>query len=232
VPIGQSTSVWSRMAAVEVNLTVTEPTAHGHLTAWAGDTATPAVSNANFAPGQTVAAHAVVPVSLDPATGQPRIRLRNSAGSTHVVVDVLGWYDHDAVADGLRFMPTPTRRIADTRAGVPRRPVEPQRWVHVPAEQLPPAVAHVLNVTATEGADGGHLTAWDGFSFLGEPPATSTVNFARGEDSPNLTTVTSSDYTLASAGFDTGTEFRGTGVVVAVGTSPVHVVVDHLGFFY
>ena len=88
----------TRVTAVDVNLTVTEPTTSGHITAWPGDLDPPCVSNVNFAPGQTVANHAVVPVSFDEER-QPYIAVRNSNGDTHLIVDVQGWYDDEHARD-------------------------------------------------------------------------------------------------------------------------------------
>ena len=77
----------SGVAAVVLNVTVTEPTAGGHLTAWpAGDTR-PLASNLNYGPGQTVPNLVVVKVGAGGV-----VNLFNSAGSTHVIADVAGWY--------------------------------------------------------------------------------------------------------------------------------------------
>lgn len=211
VPVAADGVDTERVVAVEVNLTVTAPTAAGHLTAWPGDLDAPQVSNVNFARGQTVANHAVVPVTVD-EEGEPGIALRNSAGRTHVIIDVMGWYDEGLTEDGLRFAATRPDRVADTRRSAGR--LGPGQSLVVPRRAVPPAAAHVVNVTATAGAGGGHLTVWSG---QGSRPATSTVNFGRAEDAPNLATVVP--------------DARGRFAVTA-GTSPVHVVVDHLGFFY
>lgn len=203
---------WATVTAVDVNLTVTEPTTPGHITAWPGDGPPPSVSNVNFAPGQTVANHAVVPVMVDP-DGEPYIVVRNSNGYTHFIVDVLGWYDDGSRTDGLRFTPSRTSRVADTRSGSGR--VAAGGSLVVPGSALPPAaLAHVVNITSTEASGPGHLTTWNG---TGTRPSTSTVNYTRGEDSPNLATV------------GVGPDGR---IAVGANTSPSHVVVDHLGYFW
>jgi hypothetical protein len=70
-----------------VNLTVTEPSAAGHLTAYPSGTALPGVSNVNFTKGLTVANFAIVPIGAD-----GRITVRNSStGPIHLVVDVFGY---------------------------------------------------------------------------------------------------------------------------------------------
>lgn len=206
-------------AAVEVIITVTRPTRAGHVTAWSGVGPAPHVSHLNYAAGETIANHAVVPVSRN-LDGEPVFAMTFSAGKTHVVVDVVGWYDADALdtrggfrAPGLRFRPTPPVRLLDTRAPGGGGRVEPGSQVVVPGAALPPAGAHVVNVTATGSAAGGHLVAWSGEGTL---PRASTVNFGR-DDAASLTTATA------------GSDGR---LAVTAATSGVHVVLDHLGFFY
>ncbi len=77
-----------RVAAVVLNLTVTDPTTGGHITAHPAGTTPPTASNLNFTPRQTIANLAVVKVG----TGG-RITLHNNApGTTHLIADVAGYY--------------------------------------------------------------------------------------------------------------------------------------------
>ncbi|WP_298460186.1 hypothetical protein [uncultured Cellulomonas sp.] len=221
--VGHRDVPWTEATAVEVTLTVTGPNAPGHLTAWSGVGAAPVVSNVNFEPGQTIANHAVVPVSRN-LDGEPVIAVTYGNGAPDVVIDVLGWYDADAappdddgigdvVEPGLRYRPTPAMRLLDTRSRPGGLRAEPGQAVVVPPAMLPPAPAQVVNVTATGARAGGHLTAWSGD---GELPPTSTVNFGRADGSTLTTARTAAEGSFA----------------VTVGTSGVHVVVDHLGYFY
>jgi hypothetical protein len=73
--------------AVLLNVTVTNPTAGGYLTVWPDGNAQPVASDLNFAKGQTRANLVVVKIG---ANG--KVDLFNLAGSTDVVVDVVGWY--------------------------------------------------------------------------------------------------------------------------------------------
>jgi uncharacterized delta-60 repeat protein len=75
------------VAAVILNVTVTEPTASTYLTVWPSGGARPLASNLNFGPGQTVANLVAVGVG---AGGKVSIYV--AGGSSHVVVDVAGWY--------------------------------------------------------------------------------------------------------------------------------------------
>jgi hypothetical protein len=77
--------------ALAVNVTVTQPTALGHLTLFAGDQPPPPTSTINFAPGQTRANNAVVKVAGDGA-GSFKIRA-TSLGTVHVIVDVVGYFE-------------------------------------------------------------------------------------------------------------------------------------------
>jgi len=75
------------VAAVVLNVTVTQPTDSTHLTVWPSGQARPLASNLNFGPGQTVANLVIVRVG----TGG-KVSIYNAGGFSHVVVDVAGWY--------------------------------------------------------------------------------------------------------------------------------------------
>jgi hypothetical protein len=77
-----------RPAGVVLNLTATSPTGAGYLTVHPGGVPRPLASNLNFVAGDTVPNQVIVPV--DPSG---RASIFNSAGSTHVIVDVVGWFD-------------------------------------------------------------------------------------------------------------------------------------------
>jgi murein DD-endopeptidase MepM/ murein hydrolase activator NlpD len=74
--------------AVVVNVTVTNPTQSGFLTVYPSGATPPLASDLNFTPGQTVPNLVVVKLGPD-----GKLALYNLAGSTDVVVDLLGWYD-------------------------------------------------------------------------------------------------------------------------------------------
>jgi len=73
--------------AVALNVTVAGSTANGYLTAFASGGSVPRVSSLNFAPGQIIPNLVIVEVGVD-----GKVALFNSAGSTPVVVDVVGWF--------------------------------------------------------------------------------------------------------------------------------------------
>jgi Fibronectin type III domain len=73
--------------AVVLNVTVTGPSASSYLTAWPDGDQRPLSSDLNFTSGQTVPNMVVVKVGAD-----GMINVYNAAGSTDVVIDVMGWY--------------------------------------------------------------------------------------------------------------------------------------------
>ncbi|HZQ50297.1 MAG TPA: fibronectin type III domain-containing protein [Candidatus Dormibacteraeota bacterium] len=73
--------------AVVLNVTVTNPTAASYLTVWPAGSAMPGTSDLNYVAGLTVAN--LVVVKLGTAGS---IDLFSAAGTTDVVVDVVGWY--------------------------------------------------------------------------------------------------------------------------------------------
>ena len=77
--------------SVVLNVTVTMPTANpsSYLTLWPTGAARPVASDLNFATGLTVAN--LVIVKIDSTTGQ--VDVFNAAGTTQVIVDVVGWYN-------------------------------------------------------------------------------------------------------------------------------------------
>jgi uncharacterized protein YkwD len=77
------------VSAVVTNVALTGPTAHGHLTIYPAGESVPGASNLNFRPAQTVAN--LVSAKLG-AGGRVGI-FNASAGSTHVIADVAGWFD-------------------------------------------------------------------------------------------------------------------------------------------
>jgi len=105
----------SGVGAVAVNITSTGATAESYLTAWPTGAIRPTASNLNFTVGQTTPNMAIVPVG---SGGQ--ISLFNFAGTTDVIVDVLGWFPTGPGFAGL----TPAR-LLDTRVVPPPPPPPP-----------------------------------------------------------------------------------------------------------
>jgi hypothetical protein len=171
----------SGVAAVVLNLTVTQPQAGGWLTAYAADVSRPPTSNLNFGPGQTIATTVVVPVAA--ATGT--IKIDNvSAGTAQIIADVAGWFATGSPGGG-GLTPLTATRILDTRSGLGgfigpvaaggTVPLTVWNQGGVPSSGV---AAVVLNLTVTIPRAGGWLTAYAG--DVSRPP-TSNLNFGRGQ---------------------------------------------------
>jgi hypothetical protein len=81
--VPDSTSV----TAVVLNVTVTQPDVAGYASVYPSGTTPPLASNLNYSKGQTVPNLVVARVGDD-----GRINVISSA-STHVIIDVVGWFD-------------------------------------------------------------------------------------------------------------------------------------------
>ena len=151
------------VAAVVVNVTVTQPTAGGYITAWADGAARPGTSNLDFSAGQSVPNLAVVPVGAD-----GDIALFNgSPGTVQLIVDVTGYYRAGIPTAAGALGSVAPARVLDTRTGngAPQVPVGGGRTIAVKVTGLAgvPAAgvaAVVVNVTVTQPTAGGYITAW------------------------------------------------------------------------
>jgi hypothetical protein len=90
------------VGAVALNVTATNPTGNSYLTVWPTGAAQPLASNLNYGISQTVPNMVIVPVG---ANGQ--ISIYNHAGSTHVIVDVVGWFSRETASafQGIGWVP-------------------------------------------------------------------------------------------------------------------------------
>ncbi|CAN0329196.1 unnamed protein product, partial [Phaeothamnion confervicola] len=153
----------SGVAAVAVNVTVTDPTRDGYITVFPAGEAQPATSSVNFVARQTVPNLVVSGVG---ANGQ--ISILNPIGSTQVVVDILGWFPVGGSFHGV----TPSRMV-DTRSG---QHTDDGQYQGIGAiaggSTLDVALAGrggvpssgagsvALNVTVTNPSAAGFLTVW------------------------------------------------------------------------
>ena len=180
-------------SAVVLNVTATEPTASGWITVHPAANV-PTASNLNFAPGQTVAVHVTATVGPD-----GNVRLYNSHGRTHLVVDVAGWYGPSGGGNaGLTPLGAPARAF-DSRPGTPGHaegpfgeggrtaPLGAGQSIQlqlagtggVPAD----ASAVVVNLTVTGPTSSGWFTLYP----TGTPlPVASSLNFVPGLTVANL----------------------------------------------
>jgi hypothetical protein len=162
----------SQVAAISVNLTATNATGPGYLTAWPCDQPPPDASSVNFRGGEPgVPNHVIVPVAADGT-----VCVFAGVSATDVIVDVDGWF-----AAGAGLVPEPPHRVLDTRTA--GGPVTDAVAAVAPAG----AVAAVLNITAAGGSsEPGFVTAYP----CGAPlPLASNVNFGRDQTIANAAVV-------------------------------------------
>jgi len=171
-------------SAVVVNITVTEGDAQSFVTAWPKGEAQPGVSNLNFLPGQTIANLAVVKLSADGS-----IRLANTVGSVHVIVDVVAYFDP---THGSRFHPIDANRILDTRTGTGLAGMQgpgQTRSLAVggAAGSGAPidATGMVANVTVADATAESFVSVWPPDPLSGSTNS-SNLNFGTNQVIPNL----------------------------------------------
>jgi hypothetical protein len=176
----------SGVAAVVMNVTVTDTTAASYLTVSPSQLPRPTASNLNWTPGTTVPNLVEVPVGPD-----GRVSFFNAAGSVDVIADIEGYVgtaNETPGADGL-FSPVTPTRVLDTRSGVGgvAHPVGPGaiNVIAVPVAQTGQE-AVVLNVTVTNPTKDSYLTVWpDGT----QQPVVSNLNFKAGQTVANRVAV-------------------------------------------
>ena len=190
--------------AVALNVTVTEPTSASFVTVWPAGITMPVASNLNFVPGQTVPNIVVSGVSESGS-----VELYNHGGTSHLVVDVTGWFDNGYHAV------TPAR-VMDTRAGRCLLRLGPgqTRLVQIAGLAGVPATAAAvtLNVTAVNPTTTTFLTLWP--SGTPQPLAS------------NLNPITGIVANMASVGL--GTDGR---VALYNQRGTVEVLIDVTGWF-
>lgn len=205
-----STGVPAAATAVVLNTTAVAPTAASYLTVFPAGGGRPVASNLNFVTGQTIPNLVVVGVGAG-----DRISIFNSAGSVHVVADVVGYF---APGRGSRFTAIPPTRAYDSRlvngpSGSPvgpgaTRPVAVRGFGAIPGY----ATAVVVNLTVALATDTSYLTVSPSGTAR---PLASNLNFSTGQVIPNLVMV--------GVGPNSGID-----IYNAAGR--VHVVVDIVGF--
>ena len=167
--------------AVALNVTTTGPTAGSFLTMWPSGAQRPDTSSVNMAAGHTVPNMVLCGVG---ANGM--VSIFNSAGSTDVIVDVLGSFSADATGRYIALTPT---RVLDTRTGLgaPLATIgqSPLAITLLGAGGVPhDSVSGVmLNVTAVTPTANTFVTVYPG----GNPiPTSSNLNLTAGQVSANM----------------------------------------------
>ena len=173
----------AQVSAVVFNMTVAEARSYGFVTAYASGTIRPDASNLNFNAGEIVANAVTVPVGAD-----GKVTLYNrSAGATHLLADVSGYYLPGTPTAAGAFKAIAPKRFLDTRdsTAVARNSTLTVQvgGVHgVPAN----VSAVLMNLTVAEATSYGFITAYASGT---DKPNASNVNFRAGQIVPNSVTV-------------------------------------------
>jgi hypothetical protein len=175
----------ANVAAVVLNVTVTETTSSGYLTVFPAGTTRPSASNLNWSAGSTIANAVTVKVG---AGGYIDL-YQSGPGSGQVIVDVAGWFRSGTVTEPGGFSSLPPMRLLDTRntggklVATEARDLEISGVGGVPNSNVS---AVVLNVTVTETTASGYLTVYPSGTAR---PTASNLNWGAGATIPNLVTV-------------------------------------------
>ncbi|MBI4901849.1 MAG: hypothetical protein HY829_15430, partial [Actinobacteria bacterium] len=174
------------VAAVVLNVTVTETTTNGYLTVSPTGTPRPVVSNLNWTAGTTIPNAVTVKVGTG---GSIDLFQSGGTGTAQVIVDVAGYYiDGTPTANGA-FTSLSPNRILDTRTNGGPLATYGTRTLQITSPNGPVptgAGAVVLNVTVTNTTSNGYLTVYPTGSRL---PTASNLNWTPGLTIPNLVTV-------------------------------------------
>jgi LPXTG-site transpeptidase (sortase) family protein len=167
--------------AVVLNVTATETTAPGFVTAYPAGQALPLASNLNpERPKQNLPNLVTVPIGVN---GQVSVFTLTKAD---ILVDAFGYYRPATTARAGRYVPVGPVRAYDSRSV--RGPLTAGETVRVPLRNFigADASAVVLNVTATEATNDGYYTV----SAAGAPrPDTSNLNVVKDGTVPNQVIV-------------------------------------------
>ncbi|MEV7584490.1 hypothetical protein [Streptomyces erythrochromogenes] len=185
VKVAGNSGIPADVAAVVLNVTVTNTRTAGHVRAYADGTERPTTSNVNYAAGDSVPNLVIVPVGKN-----GYVNLYNSGEQgVDLIADVTGYFTRTS-ANG--YTPMDPTRFVDTREGLGTSrgmvPGRTQFGVQVTGTRGVPAGARAvaLNVTVTNPRGAGHLTV---FPSGQSAPNTSNVNFTGGQTIANSVIV-------------------------------------------
>lgn len=213
----------SGITAVVLNVTVTQATGNGDLTAYPGGKPKPGTSNLNFKAGDVRAASVLVPVGAD---GKIDIANGGSTGATQVLADVAGYFSADSTNS---YVPAAATRVVDTRKNLG----DYGQCVAIDMAQLPggpdDVAALITNMTVTQTESSGWLAevpSYDGPGGGGSHdcddlnPTTSNVNWT----GPNTTVA---NFGIATPAKDDSVAFYFNDSA----GSPPELIVDAFGYF-
>ena len=185
VKVGGTKTIPADATAVALNLTETDATSIGFITAYPTGQSEPTTSNLNYAGGLVKATSVIVGLGKD-----GEITLANSASKStgvDLVADVAGYFTQSSSAG---YQPITPLRVLDTRKGtgtggkIAKVPSDGTLALNVQAPAGTSAV--VMNLTVTDDPVGGLIIAYPGGTTR---PATSSLNFPANTTVPNTVVV-------------------------------------------
>ncbi len=200
------------------NATTVNPVGAGFLTFFPANATRPLIASGNYDAGEIL--NSPFTAGLSP-TGQFKIY---TLATTHLVVDVLGYFSPDAVdvnGTGLLFNPITPVRLLETRTGEPGctnpgAPLAGGTETSQPAQNFctiaATAKAIVGNATVVQAGSGGFLTFWPSDATR---PLVATSNYLAGD--------------ILNRHFTVGLGANGQFKIFAASTT--HLVVDVSGYF-
>ncbi|MFJ4675248.1 right-handed parallel beta-helix repeat-containing protein [Kitasatospora sp. NPDC088783] len=185
--VGGANGIPADATAAVLNVTVTNPAADGHVTAYPEGGQRPNTSNVNYRTGQSVPNLVMVPIGVD-----GYVDLYNGGwGATDLVADITGYFTPSPAAGYAAVGPT---RLVDTRdgTGAPRAQIAGRNSVPVQVAGAAPGLpgggitAVALNVTVTNPREDGHLIVYPSGQAV---PTASNLNFTAGQTVANSVVV-------------------------------------------
>ncbi|MFE5723061.1 hypothetical protein [Streptomyces erythrochromogenes] len=174
-----------KLTAVVLNVTVTNTTAGGHISAHPSGTPRPLASNVNYEAGRSVPNLVIVPVGEDGS-----VELFNGGWeSVDLIADITGYFTQTAASG---YTPMAPARFVDTREGLGTKkgqvPGQTSFGTQISGLRgVPQGVTAVaLNVTVTNPKEAGHVVV---YPSGGRIPLASNVNFTAGQTVANSVIV-------------------------------------------
>lgn len=177
IEIDFSAKVPASATAVTINLTGVGATQNTFVTAWPTGTDRPTASSLNLSSAAATPNQVIVALGAD-----RKVSLFNNAGSTHLIVDIVGFYSTDSL---YLFYPFTPFRDYDTR--INNDGFYDGESGNLLYPELPTNIAaFTYNLTGTNITANTFLTAWP--AGLARPTA-SNLNLAPGQTSANMATI-------------------------------------------
>lgn len=164
--------------AVVLNLTGVSPTGNTFLSMYPSTAPRPSATNLNLRPGETRSN--AVTVALDASRV---LTIFNNVGSTHVVVDLAGYY---APGAGSRFTAQSPVRVMDTRLSGGVFGPGGTRTLDLSGRVPASATAVTLNLTGASATAATFVSVWPTGTTRS---SASTLNLVPGQITPNQVTV-------------------------------------------